>query len=108
MDKELKAKWIKALRSGQYKQARRRLLDTETGGMCCLGVLAKIQGCDLRAYGKLHTLVTEKLPNGYGAGLRPRQRRALAARNDGSCDADDNQQKRHTFKQIADYIEKNL
>ena len=51
MNPEIKAKWIAALRSGQYEQARgglQRILyrDNETGhidcGFCCLGVL-----CDL-------------------------------------------------------------
>lgn len=42
MNKAVKAKWVKALRSGKYKQARRRLLNEKTGGMCCLGVLCDI------------------------------------------------------------------
>jgi hypothetical protein len=54
MNPEIKAKWIAALRSGQYEQARgglQRYLyrDTETGridcGFCCLGVL-----CDLASH----------------------------------------------------------
>jgi hypothetical protein len=53
MNPEIKSKWIAALRSGQYEQARgglQRILyrDNETGhidcGFCCLGVL-----CDLAA-----------------------------------------------------------
>ena len=43
MKPELKAKWIAALRSGEYEQTTERMLDPE-GGMCCLGVLADIQG----------------------------------------------------------------
>lgn len=35
-------KWVKALRSGKYKQAKKRL--RFNGGMCCLGV-----ACDLAA-----------------------------------------------------------
>jgi hypothetical protein len=35
-------KWVKALRSGKYKQAQKRL--RYRGGMCCLGV-----ACDLAA-----------------------------------------------------------
>ena len=35
-------KWVDALRSGKYKQARRRL--RYRGGMCCLGV-----ACDIAA-----------------------------------------------------------
>lgn len=40
MKKEIKDKWVKALRSGDYKQTRYQLRTTE--GYCCLGVL-----CDL-------------------------------------------------------------
>lgn len=40
MDKHVKTKWIKALRSGDYKQTKATLRDTE--GFCCLGVLCDI------------------------------------------------------------------
>lgn len=43
MNKRLKAKWVKALRSGEIKQARAALL-TESGGMCCIGVLGRLCG----------------------------------------------------------------
>lgn len=46
MDQTVKAKWVAALRSGEYEQGRGRL---KTGNaFCCLGVL-----CDL--YAKEHT-----------------------------------------------------
>jgi len=38
MDTEIKRKWVKALRSGKYKQTRGRL-KARNGAMCCLGVL---------------------------------------------------------------------
>ena len=38
MPKELKAKWLEALRSGKYRQGMARLRD-QSGGYCCLGVL---------------------------------------------------------------------
>ena len=44
MIKEYKDKWLKALRSGKYNQARNRL-KCKTGvyeGFCCLGVLMNI------------------------------------------------------------------
>lgn len=40
MDKKLKAKWVKALESGRYKQGKKRLAGG--GYYCCLGVLRKI------------------------------------------------------------------
>jgi hypothetical protein len=42
MNRELKSRWVAALRSGDYKQARERL--RRNGSHCCLGVL-----CDLFA-----------------------------------------------------------
>lgn len=43
---ELKAKWLEALRSGQYKQGTGGHLRTSTDEFCCLGVYAK--ACDLK------------------------------------------------------------
>lgn len=42
MDKALKKKWVKALRSGDYEQTTCALRVGD--GFCCLGVLADIQG----------------------------------------------------------------
>ena len=41
MKPELKAKWVAALRSGEYTQARETLCD-EGDAFCCLGVLLSI------------------------------------------------------------------
>ena len=41
MNDAVKQKWVEALRSGKYRQAKQRL-HLEDGSMCCLGVL-----CDL-------------------------------------------------------------
>lgn len=43
MKAELKAKWIAALRSGKYPQARKQLR-TVDGRFCCLGVLCEVAG----------------------------------------------------------------
>ena len=45
LDKKIKEKWVKALRSGDYKQGKKRL--THAGRYCCLGVLAKEMGCSV-------------------------------------------------------------
>lgn len=45
MNKEFKAKWLTALRSGEYKQGRNFLRQTNPNGkdrFCCLGVLCDI------------------------------------------------------------------
>jgi hypothetical protein len=47
MNPEIKAQWVAALRSGEYKQALSALrLDDPAGGSgyCCLGVLCDISG----------------------------------------------------------------
>jgi hypothetical protein len=41
MNSEVKAKWLEALRSGEYKQTR-YTLRSGTNGFCCLGVLSDI------------------------------------------------------------------
>ena len=43
MKKDMKKKWIKALRSGQYDQTTGSLVDPEGKSFCCLGVLCNIQ-----------------------------------------------------------------
>lgn len=42
MNKELKRKWIKALRSGEYEQGKDYLF--AGGAYCCLGVLGSVMG----------------------------------------------------------------
>lgn len=64
LDPEVKAKWLAALRSGEYRQATGRLhkLPTETteGGYCCLGVLCNIMGAEESPSetGKSHAILT--------------------------------------------------
>ncbi|WP_441235620.1 hypothetical protein [Bradyrhizobium sp. 930_D9_N1_4] len=108
MDANLKAKWVEALRSGEYKQARNALRDGNR--YCCLGVLCKVAGLPIRNDG----LGVE----GHGVGGKSSyssyepifnlvggfdQSHPLSMRNDGAGNF-----KPHTFKQIADYIEANL
>lgn len=50
MDKEVKARWLEALKSGKYRKARKRLRNKK-GGMCCLGVLCDVAGLDWHASG---------------------------------------------------------
>jgi hypothetical protein len=41
MNPEIKAEWLRALRSGEFRQARDKLRD-KGGAFCCLGVLCKL------------------------------------------------------------------
>lgn len=43
MKRELRQKWIDALRSGEYEQGHRALKDSD-GRYCCLGVLCDVAG----------------------------------------------------------------
>ena len=109
MDQKLKAKWVKALRSGRYRQGRLKLY--RNGAYCCLGVLCKIQGAkicdgvlvmngaDVR-FGDYTELAYPKFVGGL---RRPTQER-LADMNDGFVRG----QPASDFRAIADYIEKRL
>lgn len=48
MPKELLAKWLAALRSGDFQQCRGSMMKVDEGqpGFCCLGVLAKVADAD--------------------------------------------------------------
>jgi hypothetical protein len=100
MNPEIKAKWVEALRSGEYRQARRRLrLDDSAGpSYCCLGVLCELAGVAyIPAFSYLPDPVAES------AGVIRGVQMTLADLNDGSPI-----DRPHTFAQIADYIEANL
>ncbi len=100
--KEVK-KWVKALRSGKYTQARGRLQREE--GFCCLGVACKIFHPE---YQKNEGLLYGGTPKiNYGAS------RWLASINSdlkqklgvGFVDLNDDKQYSYNFNEIADVIE---
>ena len=92
MDKALRAewlpKWVEALRSGKYRQAC-GVLRAESGAFCCLGVLREIRG-SWEGLSNNEILTHDELLD-------------LVDRNDGSGGYP-----RHSFPEIADYIEGNL
>lgn len=96
MIKSVRDKWIKALRSGRYKQTTGRLRKKINGKYryCCLGVLCKINRLNFRTCTiKGHIadkIATEKF------GLSYKEQTRLSTLNDID---------RLTFKQIADEIE---
>jgi len=112
MNKVLKAKWVKALRSGKYKQGTRWLQANER--FCCLGVL-----CELLEIPAVPAPTeiwynegvfmyddangTPSLPTQEKMGLTEDQVRTLWHMNDGQ-----GKYHPHTFQEIADYIEVNL
>ncbi|HET9285725.1 MAG TPA: hypothetical protein VFR24_27555 [Candidatus Angelobacter sp.] len=106
MKKEWAEKWVKALRSGRYTQARRRLYNEKTGGYCCLGVLCRVAGKKFyngKCLGANIVLPNEvmKLTGIYEANpgimVNEIDKTSLAQLNDMG----------KSFKRIADLIEKN-
>lgn len=65
MTPELKSEWISALRSGDYKQCKKKLWDS-AGGYCCLGVLYDI------LWEKDEVPLPEVSPNGIFSNKTPK------------------------------------
>jgi hypothetical protein len=103
MDAALKAKWVEALRSGKYEQAKGCLRDDD--GFCCLGVLADVIAPEW-THEHFNPLSDEdnglleeaELLTKHGVNFAIREQKRLAELNDHGS----------TFAEIADYIEKNL
>lgn len=97
MDAELKTKWVKALRSGDYEQGKNSLRKNDK--YCCLGVLCEIQGADFgeikEKYGTLSLCYS---PPQFLGGIPRNIRSKIVSMNDSGA----------SFSEIADYIEKHL
>lgn len=100
MKKELKGKWVAALRSGEYKQGKFSLCN-DAGEHCCLGVLHRVAGVDPLSNDETHVL--------WNTGWSPQTRELL-----GKDDAHHLYPLTHqndrgdSFSKIADYIEENV
>jgi hypothetical protein len=114
MDKDLKEKWLKALRSGEYKQTQRFL--KKDSGFCCLGVLTDLyinenggswtQG--ITWYFPI-TISDGKPTTSIFASVLPYDILKNADLNMAdTMDLADMNDTGSSFKEIADYIEKNL
>jgi hypothetical protein len=104
MDKAVKEKWITALRSGEFKQAKGALKEATDEGAkyCCLGVLATIQGVDpYSVQSKEGEYLSEEFGKELGLDFDVQQK--LARMNDGTFNRSS-----HSFSQIADYIKEQL
>ena len=111
MNKQMKAKWVAALRSGEYRQTTGCLIDGR--GHCCLGVLCDVMGMPQNQdgafvnekgleLGNLGSSYDEEANLSESGGLNQvlceDARLELAQMND----------KGKTFDEIADKIEENL
>src|SRR5271166_2256567 len=104
MDEKVKKKWLRALRSGKYKQGQ---LALRVGSRyCCLGVLCDISGAKWRNFGfipgysagELQGQTEDEALSGEfrrSVGLTKRQVSHLMDMNDG---------RGKSFEEIADYI----
>lgn len=90
MTKKVKTTWLKALRSGKYKQGEGFLKFNNE--YCCLGVA---RACGLGVKKSEEQLLTDDF-------LPQHTQTALACMNDGTNES------KKSFKQIANWIEKNL
>ena len=104
MNPEIKSLWLSALRGGKYKQGEGYLehKDTETKEVthCCLGVLARCQGKKPNPRPDGQEFPTEKFLK--TCGLTYDIADQLSDMNDGGYG------KQQSFKQIANWIERNL
>jgi hypothetical protein len=109
MNPKLKARWVEALRSGDYKQGT-KFLRTNEGAYCCLGVLNMVdKGCLAKDRGSSY-------PGDRGVkGLSANVEDILVHANDKGKNSYKTTSKygftkfkSFTFKGIANWIERNL
>lgn len=93
MDQKLKTKWIKALRSGKFKQGK--FYFEKDNHFCCLGVLC---------YTQEKTIMLNEITSNWSAVdmISDKDQSILTIMNDGF------QGDVKTFPEIADWIESNL
>ena len=123
MNKKIAKKWVKALRSGKYKQEREVLHNTTyvMESFCCLGVLCDLYQQDRRSKKKKMLDVENKWSHvtydGADTYLPDAVREWAGMKtNHGSWDNNKvdlnlvylNDEKRNSFKTIASVIEKNV
>lgn len=107
MNKKLKPKWLKALRSGKYKQGTAYLRSTNDR-YCCLGVLLDVAGVEWRGGGGDICYAS-----GFGRGSRTglsayRMRQFGLSSNEVNALMSMNDIDRKSFEQIAQYISETL
>ena len=102
MKAKTKKKWLKALRSGKFKQSSWTLYVPEENGYCCLGVLGRVKGVSkkqLLSTTSFLNVPSRKDRSQDHSGLKLKVRNKLADMND---------RKKMSFSKIADWIEANV
>jgi hypothetical protein len=106
MTPELKAKWITALRSGDYRQGIGALKrESHNGGesFCCIGVLCEVGGVEAEAGGGYWFYDGSEIE----LSIELRERFGLTAAHQSTL-IQLNDERRDSFAEIADYIEREL
>lgn len=104
MDKDIKAFWVDALRSGKYKQAKEQLSDGKK--FCCLGVLCDVMAHPLWEYDRDYEaqIMLDELWE-----IPPELRKKCKITRHEQMELINlNDEKNKTFPEIADWIEENL
>lgn len=101
MNKKIANMWVKALRSGKYKQGK-HMLSYKDEEFCCLGVLCEVMGLKSeavpRSYGRSYLGVTTYLPQQVAELAEIENQENFVAMNDVQG---------LSFDDIADFIERN-
>lgn len=103
LPKKFKAKWLEALRGGEFKQGAGQLYSPDDGSYCCLGVACRVAGKSLNditgsfILGNIKKGVPKVLH--YNPEMFMDAPTRLAEMNDNGS---------RSFDEIADYIEINL
>ena len=103
MKRELKTKWIEALRSGNYKQGTSHLR-TIDDCYCCLGVLADVnkETWTVRKHNNVY-----EIQEMFGYSLPKNYEKMLSSEDQGSL-MQMNDTDGYRFDEIADWIEANV
>lgn len=102
MNKRLKDKWVKALRSGKYKQGKGKLLGPNNR-FCCLGVLCDVS--ELGVWCDQHSYVFKGLPYSSSLPSAMATKVGLTDHQEGKL-VDLNDKAGKSFEYIAYYIER--
>jgi hypothetical protein len=101
---EVRTKWLKALRSGRYKQIPGRLQNSQ--GNCCLGILCRVQKIPHKVFESSTDFGVFDGDNKYLKLIPSALYRSNKHTNFCQKLIDLNDDKEFSFKEIADYIEK--
>jgi len=102
MEKELKEKWVTALRSNTYTQGTGQLYDPEKNKYCCLGILCQVADLKIDESG-VRLINDEEKEDGYVGFYEVLGNKPLVETLWRLNDIE-----KLSFPEIADYIDKNL